>query len=62
MSARFEVLDTAVTPLGVVSLRRRWDAVASQDVFEVEARRRVLDVQPVHRCRAGGGPAGTGPG
>jgi spermidine synthase len=36
MSARFEVLDTAATSLGVVSLRRRWDPVAGQDVFEVK--------------------------
>jgi spermidine synthase len=36
MSTRFEVLDTAATPLGVISLRRRWDEAVAQDVFEVK--------------------------
>jgi spermidine synthase len=36
VSSRFEVLDARRTELGVVSLRRRWDAVVGATVFEVK--------------------------
>jgi spermidine synthase len=36
MSARFEELDWAATPIGEVSLRRRLDPVTGEDVFEVK--------------------------
>jgi spermidine synthase len=36
VSARFEELDWQRTPMGEVSLRRRWDPVTGQDVFEVK--------------------------
>ncbi|MCW2811282.1 MAG: putative S-adenosyl-L-methionine-dependent methyltransferase family [Friedmanniella sp.] len=36
MSARFEELDWAPTPIGEVSLRRRWDPASGQDIFEVK--------------------------
>ncbi len=36
MSARFEELDWAPTPIGEVSLRRRLDPVSGQDIFEVK--------------------------
>ena len=36
MSARFEELDWAETPIGEVSLRRRLDPVTKQDVYEVK--------------------------
>jgi spermidine synthase len=36
MSARFEVLDASETALGVISLRRRWDPAADDDVYEVK--------------------------
>lgn len=33
---RFQELDWRETPLGEVSLRRRWDPVAAQDVYEIK--------------------------
>ncbi len=36
MAARFEEIDWRETPLGAISLRRRWDPVAAADVFEVK--------------------------
>ena len=36
MSSRFEVLDASETALGVISLRRRWDPAADDDVYEVK--------------------------
>jgi len=36
MSSRFEVLDARESPLGVISLRRRWDPAVADDVFEVK--------------------------
>lgn len=36
MSARMEELGFADTPIGEVTLRRRWDLVTQQDVFEVK--------------------------
>lgn len=36
MSARFEELDWRVTPMGEISLRRRWDPVVDVDVYEVK--------------------------
>lgn len=36
MSARFEELDWRETSIGVVSLRRRWDASLNVDVYEVK--------------------------
>ena len=36
MAARFEEIDWRETPLGAISLRRRWDPVAAVEVFEVK--------------------------
>ncbi len=36
MSKRFEELAWSPTPIGELSLRRRWDATAGSDVFEVK--------------------------
>lgn len=36
MSARFEVLDQSLTPMGVISLRRRRDPTSAEDVYEVK--------------------------
>ncbi|ASU85843.1 spermidine synthase [Nocardiopsis gilva YIM 90087] len=36
MSARFEELDWRPTPMGVISLRRRWDPVFRKDAYEIK--------------------------
>ncbi|MPZ26860.1 MAG: spermidine synthase [Micromonosporaceae bacterium] len=36
MSARFEELDWRSTPLGELSLRRRWDPLFGKDVYEIK--------------------------
>ncbi|MFL6142822.1 MAG: spermidine synthase [Labedaea sp.] len=36
MSARFQELDWRATPLGELVLRRRWDPVVDQDVYEIK--------------------------
>jgi spermidine synthase len=36
MSARFEELDWRQTPMGAISLRRRWDPALSAEVYEVK--------------------------
>ncbi|RNL82456.1 spermine/spermidine synthase domain-containing protein [Halostreptopolyspora alba] len=36
MSARFQVLDWRPTPMGTVSLRRRWDPTVGEDVYEAK--------------------------
>ncbi|PSL05172.1 hypothetical protein CLV30_10435 [Haloactinopolyspora alba] len=36
MSARFQELDWVPTPLGAISLRRRWDPVVERDVYEIK--------------------------
>ncbi|MDT5027024.1 MAG: hypothetical protein QOE61_3450, partial [Micromonosporaceae bacterium] len=36
MSARFEELDWRQTPMGAVSLRRRWDPSLGSDIYEVK--------------------------
>lgn len=36
MSARFQELDWRETPLGAISLRRRWDPVLDKDVHEIK--------------------------
>ena len=57
MSARFEELDWRETPMGEISLRRRREPSLDVDVFEVQARRRVPHVQPVHGRRDRAVPA-----
>lgn len=36
MSARFQEIDWSPTPMGDISLRRRWDPVSAGDVYEVK--------------------------
>ncbi|MDN3354313.1 spermidine synthase [Actinomadura sp. DC4] len=36
MSARFEEIDWRQTPMGEISLRRRWDPALTEDVYEVK--------------------------
>jgi hypothetical protein len=36
VSARFEELDWRQTPLGAISLRRRWDPRLGSDIYEVK--------------------------
>ena len=57
---RFEELDRRPTPMGEISLRRRLEPTLHVDVYEVEARRRVPHVEPVHRGRDRAGPARSG--
>jgi hypothetical protein len=36
VSARFQVLDWRQTPIGEVSLRRRWDPMFDREVHEIK--------------------------
>ena len=36
MSARFEEIDWRPTPMGELTLRRRWDPAVKQDVYEIK--------------------------
>src|SRR6478752_7424925 len=36
MAARFEEIDWRPTPMGTISLRRRWDPALDADVYEVK--------------------------
>ena len=60
MSVSFEELDFRPTPMGVLSLRRRRRPIVRYRRLRNQARRRIPDVEPVHRGRDRTGAARTG--
>jgi hypothetical protein len=53
MGKLFEELAYSETQMGELTLRRRRLAGQDTDVFEIKRRRRIPDVEPVHRQRDG---------
>ena len=60
MSVNFEELDFRPTPMGVLSLRRRRQLIFRPRRLRNQTRRRILDVEPVHRRRDRAGAARAG--
>jgi spermidine synthase len=53
MSARFEELDWRPTPMGEISLRRRWDPALGTDVYEVKLGEEFLMSSEIALARLG---------